>query len=65
MSKQGWVVVLPWNSTAVCNSLFSKISLYDYENMCSLVSLSIEENLVKSNDLLYDSRVWRIIMSQI
>ena len=65
MSKLGWVIVLPGNSTAVSNSLVSKKSLYDYENMCSLDSLSIEENLVKPDNLLYDFLVWSIIMRQI
>ena len=45
MSKLGWVVVLPGNSSPVSNLLFSKISPRDYKNMCSL------ENHVKSDDL--------------
>ena len=54
LTKLGWVVVSPGNSSEVTNLLFSKTSLHDYENLCSLDYLGIEENHVKSDDLIYD-----------
>ena len=50
--------ILLRNSIKVINLLFSKTSLYNYENLCRLDCLGIEENHVNSSDLLYD--VFRI-----
>ena len=52
--KLGWVVVSPGNNSKVINLLFSKTSLHDYKNLCRLHCLGIEENHVKSDDLVYD-----------
>ena len=38
------VVVSPGNSSAVTNLLFSKASLYDYQNISSLDCFGVEEN---------------------
>ena len=46
LTKLGWVVVSPGNNSEVTNLLFSKTSLHDYENLCSLDCLGIEENHV-------------------
>ena len=62
--KLGWVGVSPGNSNVVCTLLFSKISLHRYKNLCSPDCLGREE-YVKSDDLVYDSGVWRIIKRQI
>ena len=48
------MVVSPWNNSEVTNLLFSKTSLYDYENLCSLDCLGIQENHVKSDDHVCD-----------
>ena len=48
------MVVSPGHSSEVTNLLFSKTSLHDYENLCSLDCLAVEENYVKSDDLVYD-----------
>ena len=45
---------MPENDSEVTNLLFSKTSLHDYENLCSLDCLGIEENQVKSDDLVRD-----------
>ena len=47
-------IVSPGHSSEVTNLLFSKTSLHDYENLCSLDCLAVEENHVKSDDLVYD-----------
>ena len=47
LTKLEWAVVLPGNNSEVTNLLFSKTSLHDYKNLCSLDCLDIEENYVK------------------
>ena len=53
-TKLGWVFISLGNSIKVTNLLFSKTSLYNYKNLCRLDCLSIEENHVNSDDLVYD-----------
>ena len=53
-TKQGWVVVLPGNNREVTNFLLSKTSLHDYKNLRSLDCFGIDENHVKSDDLVHD-----------
>ena len=43
LTKLGWVVLLPGKENASTNILFTKTSLHDYENVCSLDCLGIEE----------------------
>ena len=45
---------MPGNNSEVTNLLFSKTSLHDYENLCSLDCSGIEAHHVKSDDLVYD-----------
>ena len=53
-TKQEWVVVSPGNNSEVTNLLLSKTSLHDYKNLRSLDCFGIDENHVKSDDLVYD-----------
>ena len=48
LTKLGWVILSP--ST---NILFTKASMHDYENVCSLDCLSIEEKHEKNNEFVY------------
>ena len=47
LTKLRWAPVLSGNNSEVTNLLFSKTSLHDYKNLCSLECLGIEENYVK------------------
>ena len=49
LTKFGWVVVSPGQEAGVTNILFSKTSLYDYEKLCSLDCLGIEETRDDNN----------------
>ena len=42
-TKFGWVITSPGQETGITNMLFSKTSLHDYEKLCSLDCLGIEE----------------------
>ena len=43
LTKLGWAVVSPGNNSEVTNLWFSKTSLHNYENLCSLTCLGIEK----------------------
>ena len=47
------VVLSPGKENASTNILFSKTSLHDYENLCSLDCLGIEEKHEKNNQFVY------------
>ena len=50
MTKFEWVIVCPGQETGVLNMLFSsKTSLHDYEKLCSIDCLGIEERRDDSN----------------
>ena len=49
LTKFGWVIVSPGQETGITNMLFSKTSLHDYEKLCSLDCLGIEERRDYSN----------------
>ena len=53
LTKLGWVVLSPGKENAPTNILFTKTSLHDYENLCSLDCLGIEEKHEKNNDFVY------------
>ena len=53
MTKFRWVIVSPGQETGITNMLFSKTSLRDYEKLCSLDCLRIEERRDDSN-YVYD-----------
>ena len=52
LTKLGWVILSPGKENASTNILFTKTSLHDYENLCSLDCLSIEEKHEK-NEFVY------------
>ena len=43
LTKLGWVILSPGKENASTNILFTKTSLHDYESLCSLDCLGIEE----------------------
>ena len=45
----GWVIVSPGQEPRIRNMLFSKSSLHDYEKLCSLDCLGIEERRDDTN----------------
>ena len=49
LTKFGWVIVSSGQETGVTNMLFSKISLHDYEKLCRLDCLGIEDRLSNNN----------------
>ena len=53
LTKLDWVVLLPGKENASTNILFTKTSLHDYENLCSLGCLGIEEKHEKNNEFVY------------
>ena len=53
LTKLGWVILSPGKENASTNILFTKTSLHDYENLCSLDCLGIEEKHEKNNDFVY------------
>ena len=53
LTKLGWVILSPGKENASTNILFTKTSLHDYENLCSLDCLGIEEKHEKNNEFIY------------
>ena len=53
LTKLGWVILSPGKENASTNILFTKTSLHDYENLCSLDSLGIEEKCEKNREFVY------------
>ena len=53
LTKLGWVILSPGEENASTNILFTKTSLHDYENVCSLDCLGIEEKHEKNNEFVY------------
>ena len=53
LKKLGWFILLPGKGNASTNILFTKASLHDYENLCSLHCLGIEEKHEKNNKFVY------------
>ena len=52
LKKLGWVILWPGKENTSTNTVFTKASLYDYENLCSLECLSIKENHEKNNEFV-------------
>ena len=50
LTKLGWVILLPGKENASTNILFTKTSLRDYENLCSLDCVEKHE---KNNEFVY------------
>ena len=53
LTKLGWVILSPGKENASTNILFTKTSLHDYENLCSLDCLGIEEKHEKNSEFVY------------
>ena len=52
--KLGWVISWPGKENTSTNILFTKTSLCDYENWCSLDCLGIEEKYEKNNQFVWN-----------
>ena len=52
-TKLGWVISLSGKENISTNILSTKMSLYDYENLCSLDCLGVEEKHEKTNEFVY------------
>ena len=53
VTKLVWIILSPGKENASTNILFSKTSLYDYKNFCSLGCLGIEEKHETNNESVY------------
>ena len=47
LTKLGWVVISPGQETSVTKMLFSKTSVHDCENLCSLDVLGVKDEHTK------------------
>ena len=54
LTNLGWVILLPGKGNVTTNILFTKTSLHDYENLCSLDCLSIDRNMRKMASLFME-----------
>ena len=52
LTKLGWFILSPGKENASTNILFTKISLHDHENLCSLDCLCIKEKREKSDEFV-------------
>ena len=52
LKKNRWVVLSPGKENVSTNIFFTKTSLHDYENLCSLDCLGIGEKHEKNNDFV-------------
>ena len=53
LTNLGWVILSPGKENALTNILFTKTFLHDYENICGLDCLDIEEKQEKNNEFVY------------
>ena len=54
LTRLGWVVVFPGQESGLTNMMFSKTSVHDYENLCSLDVLGVKEEHVRQVKVVYD-----------
>ena len=62
LTKLGWVVISPVQEYTVTNMRYSKTTVHDYENLCSLNVLGTEENHKKGNSVVceeFQQHLWR------
>ena len=52
-TKLGWVILSSGKENISTNILSTKMALYDYENLCSLDCLGVEEKHEKTNEFVY------------
>ena len=53
LTKIGWVILSPGKGNTSTNILFTKASLYDYENLCSLECSALEGKHEKKKTSLF------------
>ena len=51
--KSRWVILPPGKENALSNTLLTKMCLHDYENLCTLDCLGIEEKHENNNKFVY------------
>ena len=61
LTKLGWVLTSPGQEETSTNMLFSKTSIHDYENLCTLDVLGIEDNHCKHNDMVHEDFIFQIL----
>ena len=48
------MVISPGRGSGLTNVMFSKTSVHDYENLCSLDVLGVKEEHVRRDEVVYD-----------
>ena len=62
LTKLSWVVNSPGQEYTVKNMVYSKTTVHDYENLCSLNVLGFEKNHKNRNSVVYEElqqQLWR------
>ena len=54
LTRLGWVMIFPSQESDLTNMMFSKTSVYDYENLYSLDVSGVKEEHVRRDELVYD-----------
>ena len=54
LTRLGWVVISTGQESGLINMMFSKTSVHDYENLCSLDVLGVKEEHVRREEVVYD-----------
>ena len=54
LTRLGSVVISPGQESGLINMMFSKTSVHDYENLCSLDVLGVKEEHVTRDEIVYD-----------
>ena len=54
LTRLGWVVISPGQESGLTNMMFSKTSVHNYENICSLDMLGVKEDHVRRDEVVYD-----------
>ena len=52
LTRLGWVVISPGQGSGLTNMMFSKISVHNYENHCSLNVLGVKEEHVRRDEVV-------------
>ena len=54
LTRLGWGVIFPGEKSGLTNMMFSKTSVHDYENLCSLDVLGVSEEHVRQDSVVHD-----------
>ena len=57
------MLISPGQESGLTNMMFSKTSIYDYENLCSLDVLGVKEKHVRRDEVMYDEFKKRLSQS--